>query len=177
MTMTPERLAELDAVMAKAIPLTRGLVAIVDAADYEWLSQWKWHAVGTPLYSFYAARGVSENGVQSVVRMHRAILGASKDHAVDHINHDTLDNRRQNLRLCSQAENNRNKSRRRGSSSEYLGVSWCGARGKWQAQININSRNSYIGRFVSEIDAARAYDAAARARYGEFANLNFKDAA
>lgn len=92
---------------------------------------------------------------------------------VDHINRDRSDNRRSNLRLCSLAENNRNGSIRSNNNSGFKGVSWDKARGKWQAGIGLNGTRKALGRFDSAEDAARAYDAAALANYGEFAALNF----
>ena len=90
---------------------------------------------------------------------------------VDHINGDRLDNRWSNLRAATLTENMRNRRRERTSTSEYLGVCWDSSAAKWRAQIG----SRYIGSFVCEIEAAKAYDAAAIHVYGEFANPNFPD--
>jgi len=150
----------------REIPLTRGLVAIVDADDYEWLNQWKWcdgHG--------YAVR-TDEN--RKHVRMHRAILNASEGVQVDHINGNRRDNRRSNLRLCSHAENGRNRRKQRPQSrSIFKGVSFHKATSKWRSYLRVEWHLLHLGLFASEIEAAKAYDVAALAYHGDFAKLNF----
>lgn len=155
------------------IPLSQGKVAIVDAADYEALSQFKWHARGEEL-TFYAARNLLlPNGKRGIVLMHRAIMNPAPERFIDHVNHDGLDNRRANLRDCSKGENQRNTTSRRGSSSQFLGVGWDANNSKWRAKIEINGRQFHLGRYADETEAARAYDAAAVKYHGQFANPNF----
>ncbi len=101
--------------------------------------------------------------------MHRVILQPTDGKQTDHINHNTLDNRRQNLREATPLENSRNKKQGKGKS-RYKGVS--PVKGRWIAQIGIGGQN-YIGSYKTEIDAAKAYDAAAMKHFGEFARLNF----
>jgi len=156
----------------RLIPLTQGKFAIVDAADYDWLSSFKWHAHKVKR-TFYAARGIRLDGKQRQDRMHRVIMGAGDDHIIDHINRDGLDNRRANLRLCTLSENARNTHSRKGASSAYIGVSWHKRSGKWLARLKVAGRDKYLGVFYCEADAAHAYDAAARNHFGEFANPNF----
>jgi hypothetical protein len=98
------------------IPLTQGKVAIVDAEDYKWLSKYKWHAVRNK-GKFYAYRSRKNHAVS----MHRQIMGEPKGKAVDHRDGSRLNNRRSNLRICTPAQNTRN---RRGWSriSKYKGV-------------------------------------------------------
>lgn len=91
---------------------------------------------------------------------------------LDHINGDRADNRIENLRLASAKENARNKRSRKGSSSQFLGVSWITSKRKWVAQIQHNSQVKALGAFECEADAARAYNDAAAREYGAFANLN-----
>ena len=175
MTMTDERLAELDAVMT--IPLTQGKVAIVDAADYEWLSQWKWCASRRgDTFRVQRAEYLGYRSQRSIF-MHRAIMRPDAGSVVDHINHDPLDNRRANLRVCSQSENVRNRTSANRSSSKFLGVGWYARNSKWHARIQVNGLGLHIGYYDDETEAARSYDAAARLHFGDFANLNFKDAA
>jgi hypothetical protein len=102
--------------------------------------------------------------------MHRQILGCDKD--VDHINHQTLDNRRLNLRPATKSQNAANQAKRKGSS-KYKGVSWYKNYRKWVAQIGAQNQRIRLGYFVSEEDAGRAYDSAAIALHGKFAHLNF----
>lgn len=95
---------------------------------------------------------------------------------VDHINRDPSDNRLCNLRACSHRENLYNQSSAKGSTSQYLGVRWDKGRGNWCAAISVAGRGHFLGRYGREDEAARAYDAAARRHFGQFANLNFPDA-
>lgn len=94
---------------------------------------------------------------------------------VDHINGVRADNRLLNLREATRAENLRNSGSRAGSSSQYVGVWWCKKYGTWRVGITVGRVSKHIGYFASEVDAARAYDDAARREHGEFARLNFQE--
>ena len=159
----------------KQIQLSQGLHAIVDDDDYETLSTKRWHAVkmGTkakPL--FYAARNITIAKYKGRLElMHRVIMQAPKGMVVDHKNSNTLDNRKENLRLCTQGENMKNI---RSGSNKY------GYRGicktsptTFVASIRVNAKAKYLGNFPSAEAAARAYDSAAIEHHGEFAKLNF----
>ncbi len=156
----------------KEIPLTQGKVAIVDAADFERLSQWKWSAHKMK-NTWYAVRGYRLNGKSFLVRMHREITNAEAKESVDHIDGDGLNNRRENLRRCSQQQNCANRGPSRNNTSGFKGVSW--QKGKWRVGIKIAYRRIYLGSFDDIGEAARAYDDAARRLYGEFARLNFPE--
>ena len=160
--------------MAKTIPLTQGFVCIVDDADYEWINARKWKASPEGPTCVYANRTVhGPNGRSSQERMHRIIAGAKEGELVDHINGDTLDNRRSNLRIADASHNSCNRKSVRGSSSSFKGITWHRGVRKWQAAIKAHGRQHYLGVFASEVDAAKAYDAAAREMHGDFARLNF----
>lgn len=154
------------------ISLTRGQEAIVDEADFEWLSQWKWYAyLNTRTKVFYARRSLYPSKTLS---MHRVILGAQPSQIVDHVNRNTLDNRRANLRFVTVSQSNQNTrllSAR--NKSGFRGVSWNRAAKKWQATIQLNARSVRLGFFNSTKDAALIYDTAARELHGDFAQLNF----
>lgn len=149
----------------KEIELTQGKVAIVDDEDFEYLSQWKWCAAFMTR-NFYAAKSISINGQRKVILMHRFILNPEKNMVVDHINGNTLDNRRENLRICTPRENSRNRKKRTISKNKYKGVA--NSNGKFIARIEI-----HLGTFENEIDAAKAYNEAAKNLFGDFAKLNF----
>jgi len=158
--------------MPKEIPLTQGKVALVSDEDFDYLGQSKWHAHfdGT---NWYAMRNISvAKGQRAVLAMHRAILNPPSNLRVDHINHNGLDNRRENIRICTHPENMQNQRKIRGTSSKYKGTSWNKRIGKWQAYVQPNGVRLHLGYFSTEEEAAAAYDTAAIQYYGEFANLN-----
>lgn len=154
------------------IPLTKGKFTIVDNEMYEELSKYKWYCT----YYGYAARKSTkqeeENGHPYIVLMHRQILKIAKRYDVDHINGDRLDNRKENLRQCTRAENVRNRKKQKDSSSKYQGVYWEKKRKKWRAGICYNYKVMRLGDFDNEIEAARAYNDKAKMLHGEFAKLN-----
>lgn len=155
------------------IPLTEGFSAKVDLDDFLWLNQWKWNASrsGKSLQSRYAQRkGVCQDGVVRTIRMHRLILGlgiGDKRHG-DHINGDTLDNRRVNLRVASHAENQRNKGLLPSNTSGFKGVSWFKRDQVWQAKITHAAKQIHLGYFKTPEDAHRAYCNAAVQLHGDF---------
>ncbi len=104
--------------------------------------------------------------------MHRLIVGAKAGISIDHINGNTLDNRKCNLRIATPSQNSMNQ-RIKEHSSHYKGVTWHRQHGKWYAQLKHNQHLNFLGLFLNEEDAARAYDAKAKELFGEFARLNF----
>jgi hypothetical protein len=150
------------------IGLSGGLFAIVDAADFEGLSRYNWRATGGD--SSYAC---CEIGGKKVY-MHRLIMNPPAGMVVDHINGNRWDNRRGNLRVCTQAENLRNSRKSRGTS-RFKGVFWDAVRRKWRAIIRYQGKTVHLGRFSDEVKAARAYDRAAVKLFGQYARLNFPE--
>lgn len=158
----------------REIPLTRGYVAIVDDEDYATLARHKWYAHPDNFGNVYAKRMTPRNGgSRQQIRMHRAVAGAGVGQRVDHINGNTLDNRRANLRPATNAENCRNRKMNRNNTSGYKGVSWDNSSNKWRAQIRYEYRIVLIGFYADPIEAARAYDRKAVELFGDFARLNF----
>lgn len=155
--------------MARKIQLTQGKSALVDDKDYEWLMQWKW-CVSTG----YAYRGFGTRKNSKGILMHREILKPKPHRFVDHINGNGFDNRRNNLRVCSRKQNNRHRiGARRTTSSRFKGVTKNRNTIRfWQAQITANYKHYCLGSFASEIEAARAYNKAAKRLHGKFALLN-----
>ncbi len=145
------------------IPLTQGMVCIVDAEDVPMLSDRNW-SVRTHRGKSYA--------VSSTAIMHRLLTNAPEGLEVDHINGDTLDNRKSNIRVCNHKENMRNTVSRGGTSS-YKGVSWDQETNKWKVQIANYGKKIYGGVWKCEVSAAEAYDRLAREHHGEYAVLNF----
>ena len=154
----------------KEIPLNQGYVALVDDQDYEWLSQWKWTAIVGVDGSIQAARRttVGEGLPRKQIAMHRAILNAPDGLQVDHINHHSLDNRRSNLRLCTQSQNNMNQRRNKRNTSGYKGAYWHAPSHKWAAKIQVDGRSIWLGCFDSVEDAAKAYREASAQYHGAF---------
>jgi hypothetical protein len=142
----------------RLIPLTRGQFAKVDDEDFEFLSQWKWHALKQP-HTFYAARNVTVDGKRKTIWMHRVVNKTPEGLLTDHKNGDGLDNQRHNLRSATHQDNMVNCARHRAGSSKYRGVSWHVSNRCWIAQITINYRYIYIGRFETEEEAHAAYQA------------------
>jgi hypothetical protein len=160
----------------RLIPLTKGKFAIVDPDDFLWLSKFKWHVIKKNDYLYACRRPrACEHRLSRSVFMNREVLNAPPGLLVDHRNHNTLDDRKANLRLATYVENGRNrrKLKKQNKSSKYKGVSYRRKTNCWRAAIRANGRNIQLGEFKSEIDAAKAYDTAAKLYFGEFACLNF----
>lgn len=158
----------------KKISVGKGLFALVDDEDFSLLMGHKWRAFKDK-NNYRAARTDRSNGKKTVY-MHRQIMGVTNRLIfVDHINHNTLDNRRKNLRLCSNAENRRNSLPNKNTSSRFKGVCWHKENKKWHAKIKKDGKSLHVGIYKSEKHAAIAYDGAARALFGRFASINIVD--
>ena len=159
------------------IPLTRGLFAQVDEADAALLMPYRWHASSRRPHGVFYAQGRLAGKRGKIVRMHRLLLDFPALE-VDHINGDTLDNRRANLRPANkrQQAGNSRADRNGHSTSRFKGVSWWTNRrlrsgGYWKAAIAIDRKTTVKYR-KTEIEAAKAYNEMARQHFGEFARLN-----
>ena len=158
------------------IPLTQGKYAIVDPEDYERFGQYRWFAVRSR-DTFYAARSArrEKDGRRKSYQMHREIMKIAEGMVCDHINGDGLDNRKANLREATCAQNNWNRAKSRViSCSKYKGLAWDRQDRRWEVRISVNGRRIYIGRFKDQLEAAKAYDAAAVKYHGQYANVNFE---
>lgn len=151
------------------IPLTKGQWAIVDDSDFEELFRHNWHAVKRK-HGYHAARRQEASEGGKFVYMHNVIMERI---GIDHWDGNGLNNQRSNLRVATKAQNSYGfQTKREGCSSVYRGVR-LHSHGKWTSQIQFQKKQIYIGRFISEVEAARAYDEKAKELYGEFAHLNF----
>lgn len=156
----------------KQIPLTRGLFALVDDEDYEFLMHWKWYAVPAPA-TFYAARNIlGEDGKKRLRLMHRQILDVSERFVfIDHQNGNGLDNQRANIRMCTPSQNSSNRDANRDKIVPIKGVQNI-SNGKWIARICRNKKVIYLGCFETCEEAAHAYNEKAKELHGGFARLN-----
>ena len=152
----------------KEIPLTQGMVAIVDDEDYERLNQFKWHCDGHG----YAKRVTSRKNIQRKwIFMQYEIIGHPEiGLQLDHINRNPLDNRKKNLRICTVSQNQANSLIRSDNTSGRKGVSWSKQSNKWVAGIRYHGKRIYIGLYDDLDQAATAYYNAALELFGEFAN-------
>lgn len=157
--------------MTKELKLTQGKVALVDDEDFEFLNQWKWQWVDR-----YPSRVtlISETGVvRKRLYLHKVIMNTPKGMLCDHINHSTLDNRKENLRNCTNSENQRNRRIHKRNKSGYKGVSKHGT--GWRVFVDKNNKHVFSKTYRDIVVAARAYDEKAKEIHGEFANLNFPE--
>lgn len=154
------------------IKISKGKLACIDSQDYEEITKYKWNAVKKGDH-YYAVRAHKRNGIQKQVYMHKVICPVEPPLWVDHINRNTLDNRRSNLRPCTRSQNfmNRNQKKLNGSRpSKYKGVVWTGY--KWNATVTKDRKKHSIGSFDTEEEAALVYNEMAKELFGEFALLN-----
>lgn len=159
--------------------LNNGFEMIIDEEDLPLANRYTWYAlrpsVNRQKHYVVASIRVCKNK-QTKISFSRELLKIKDNKIyVDHINGNTLDNRKSNLRTCTPSQNSRNRVSSKGSSSKYLGVGWSKLHKKWRAKFMLNDKEKHIGLYVNEEDAAKAYDKKVIEFYGEFANPNFKN--
>jgi hypothetical protein len=150
------------------VHLTRGYIARVDRVDLHLVHEHHWSAQVLKDGHVYALRGISTAGKPSMIYMHRLISRAPRGMLVDHMNRDTLDNRRGNLRLATNAQNQANRRLSKNNTSGVKGVSWYEGVGKWVAHITVDRRRIHLGHHDTIEAAARAREAAEIRYQGEF---------
>jgi hypothetical protein len=153
------------------VKLTRGLVAVCELRDWQAVKTRRWWAISTR-NGFYAAASIDEPGKRGAVLMHRIVFGDS-DKLIDHWNRDKMDNRRTNLRACTNQQNCINGAARKNNTSGFLGVKKVTGAARWQATV----AGVYIGSFMSKVEAANARDKAAAAMFGQFATRSAREPA
>ena len=154
-----------------------GKFAKVSPEDYEWLNQWRWSVSASGYAIRYASTAERVVGVTKTVYMHREVLGTPAGMDTDHANHNKLDNTRENIRVCTRMQNSRNMRRKRQSdfTTSYRGVTWRPRAKRWVAHISVGGKPVFLGKYLSDELAARAYDSAVLHESGEFAITNFSD--
>jgi len=153
----------------KKIVLTRNQITIVDNNDFERLNRYKWQTAGRN--KLYGKRTTAKGDLY----IHRVIMNAHDGEEIDHINGNTLDNRKSNLRICTHAENIRNKKSKSKTTGfkgvTYLRDPW--RKSKYRARVRVNGIVHYSKCFPTAIEAAKEYDVMARRFHGKFCSLNF----
>lgn len=153
----------------KEIFLTQGKKAIVDDDMYKLLNgfEWQYH------HSGYAMRNYKMRGKTIMVLMHRQIMIPLKGQMIDHINGNKLDNRKENLRICTSSQNLANSRKHKdGNTSQYKGVYFDKQSGRWRSELTVMGARKRLGCFDNEKDAALAYNQAALFYFGEYSRLN-----
>ena len=136
---------------------------IVDDGDFDIFNKYRWFLHND--YVYYSTSSICSF-------LHREIMNCPKDKMIDHINHDTLDNRKSNLRIVTNSQNQYNQKIRCGLSSKFKGVTRYALRNAWRATIRFKTKKIHIGYFKDEIEAAKAYNKAALKYFGKYATLN-----
>lgn len=153
----------------RKIKLTQGKYALVDDEDFEELSKYKWYSSRVE-HLFYPRRSVKTEKGQLTIRMYRQIMGLEHGDGkiVDHINGNPLDNRRQNIRICTFSENAWNQKNKKNNTSGVKGVSWLKRNKKWIVRIGFNRNRIYLGLFKTLKEASKVYEEKAKELYTEY---------
>lgn len=152
----------------KKIALTQGKFAKVDDSDYDFLNKWKWYAHFRN--GWYAIRNISlSSGRQTQIKMHRIILDVPKGLQTDHKDGDGLNNQRNNLRVCTNSQNQKNKGSYRTNTSGFKGVSF--NKKKWMARISVDGKRIHLGYFLDKVEAYKTYCDACLKYHGEFSRF------
>lgn len=156
--------------MSKEIQLTQGYIALIDDEDFERINRFTWCAAKSNENYYAIRKNYNESGT---IRMHRVILNINDTKIkIDHIDNNSLNNQKSNLRIASNSENKRNQIKHKITSSKYKGVHFRKDNKKWRAGVRLNDQQINLGQFNNEIDAALAYNTAAIKYFGEFAKIN-----
>jgi AP2 domain. len=157
------------------VPLGYNKFALIDREDAVIVVQWRCRAQKLPGGKIYVNCHRTIDGVREDTTLHRLLMQPPPDMDVDHRNGDSLDCRRENMRICTQQQNTFNRRKRRDSRQPYVGIRPAPNGIRWYAYISCDRKQTYLGSFATPEEAARAYDAKAKETRGEFAYLNFPE--
>jgi len=144
--------------------IAKGKTALIDKEDYDKVSKYRWNYNNGAVCT-----NVIKDNRRTTIKLHRFILNLpARKPIVDHVNGNPLDNRKSNLRLCTHAENLRNRSMNSNNKSGYKGVYWHKTAGKWTAQVSVNGSKKHLGLFDKPEDAYKAYVKQAKLLHGEY---------
>lgn len=146
-------------------------VVLIDDEDYERVIQYHWY-VRQRHKIIYVEKSYWNEGKAKHQSLHRFILNALPGQYIDHINGNGLDNRRSNIRFCTIEQNQQNRKKESGTKNRYKGTWFDLSRNKWRARIEAKGVRHFLGSFITEYEAAIAYNRAAKIYHGEFARLN-----
>lgn len=147
---------------------------LIDKEDYKLLKNKVWMHNKTHVYAKEYLGKVNGKYKYKTILMHRLIVNAPKGKAVDHINGNILDNRKENLRICLNKNNVKNSKRPITNTSGYKGVSWYKPSKKWRVSIYHNKKSYNLGYYENILEAALVYDRTAKKMFGKYARGNFK---
>ena len=155
----------------KKIKLSQNKYALVDDIDFNYLNQYKWSAVKNSK-TFYAVRNsYDRNGKKTMIKMHREIMQTPRGMETDHMDENGLNNQRNNLRICTHAENSRNILIRKDNKYGIKGVYWSKRDKIWYSRIQVNGKQIHLGSFRSKENAYTKYCEASKIYHGEFSKL------
>ena len=143
-----------------------GYDVIIDDEDFERVSAINWRLIS----NVYFGIGKRINGKYKIIRLHRFIIDAPEGYEVDHVNCNTLDNRKTNLRLCTRTQNSRNRLKNKNNSSGYKGVTR--DRNRWRAMIIAENKRVVLGIYETKEEAYKAYCEASKKFHGEFGRIS-----
>lgn len=154
------------------IKLTQNKIALVDECDFDKLNKFKWYAMYDG-YNYYAVRSPKKkNGKRNAIRMHREIMNNPKGKVVDHRDGNGLNNRRSNLRICTQSQNSKNQGLKKNNTSGLKGVSFNKKNSKWVARISVNNKRIHLGSFNSKEKAYEKYCNASKKYHKEYSKVS-----
>lgn len=155
--------------MSKRIKLTKGMFAIIDDEDFEIVSKMRWHAKKCGNHH-YAAASPTYRGPS--IYLHRLVMKAPKNLLVDHVNSNTLDDRKSNLRLCAKHQNLANRGLQKNNTVGFKGVCFHGKSKTWNARVKFRGKSISVGYHKTPEEAARHYNLKVKELFGEFAFFN-----